>query len=228
MLCCDSWIYLCPILLSHCSIAWACLLLANGRYRNNLSTRLRNPWPICLTFLGVTPTLFRLSRKEQVRNICSICKICKICELTCELRSQGAHWHQLLSWRWALRGQDSAEAQQRESTFSKTTNSTLAGPCGGSIRWSAVAAVNAMPNWTWKTSTLHIAIPLTVCVEQIKRLLSTAMCWQSTINTAEAGNSQPAGNSESGRGHNCWFSKTQTLETWSRKPTLVRNYARYV
>ena len=48
VLCCDSCIHLCPILLSHCSsaawgtafscIPWACLLLANGRYRNNLST----------------------------------------------------------------------------------------------------------------------------------------------------------------------------------------------
>ena len=40
---------------------------------------------------------------------------------------------------------------------------------------SAVAAVNAMPSWTGKTSTLHITTPVwTVCVEQIKRLLSAA------------------------------------------------------
>ena len=40
-------------------IPWACLLLANGRYQNKLSTRLRKPWPISLTFLEVTPSLFR-------------------------------------------------------------------------------------------------------------------------------------------------------------------------
>ena len=55
---------------------------------------------------------------------------------------------------------------------------------------SAVAAVNAMPSLTGKTSTLHITTPVrTLCVEQIKRLLSASMCGQSAINTAEAGNS---------------------------------------
>ena len=55
---------------------------------------------------------------------------------------------------------------------------------------SAVEAVNAMPSWTGKTSTLHIPTPVwNVWVDQIKSFLSSAMCRQSAINTAEACNS---------------------------------------